>query len=365
MALIASEKIIIIDRNGNLKLINEGEKVLPGEIIVENESGAISVELSDLPEKNNINEILEAISNGEDPSLISEAPAAGEESGSSLTASTEIERIGKSTIAETDFDTSSLEAIGLSRTQSLTLLEQYKTFKDTGGFEFPEFNSVRKIAPSISIREVDENGVINETNAADGIQVEIMLPAGTSVGDFLELRDDKNTVVGKHLITENDITDGKVEITIPRPIDGKYELSADIEDQNGDLGPQSNKSSFEVDTLAGENNAAPVVEIIGDSNDDGVINNAELSGDIDVKVTLPAGAVAGDTITVSNGTTSTLIVLEAEDISAGNVTTTFPSPGEGNEIEVTATLSDQYGNTSVEGSDSATVDTLADAGTVT
>ncbi|MGF1711079.1 Ig-like domain-containing protein [Vibrio kagoshimensis] len=45
-------------------------------------------------------------------------------------------------------------------------------------------------------------------------------------------------------------------------------------------------------------------------------------------------------------------------IDAGNVTTTFPSPGEGNEIEVTATLTDQYGNTSAPGKDSATVDTL-------
>ncbi|UPR48780.1 hypothetical protein ITG13_06225 [Vibrio cyclitrophicus] len=32
------------------------------------------------------------------------------------------------------------------------------------------------------------------------------------------------------------------------------------------------------------------------------------------------------------------------------MTTTFPSPGEGNEI----TATDQYGNTSAEGSDSAT-----------
>ncbi|UPR48775.1 hypothetical protein ITG13_06200 [Vibrio cyclitrophicus] len=52
-----------------------------------------------------------------------------------------------------------------------------------------------------------------------------------------------------------------------------------------------------------------MVEISEDSNDDGVISSGELSGDIDVKVTLPAGAVAGDTITVSNGTTSTPIVL--------------------------------------------------------
>ncbi|WP_198035901.1 hypothetical protein, partial [Vibrio vulnificus] len=68
---------------------------------------------------------------------------------------------------------------------------------------------------------------------------------------------------------------------------------------------------------AGDSNAAPVVEISEDSNNDGVISSKELNGDIDVKVLLPAGAVAGDTITVSNGSTSTPIVLSVDDITAG------------------------------------------------
>lgn len=40
---------IVIDKNGNLKLVNVGETLLPGEIIIKNESGNISVEASDLP----------------------------------------------------------------------------------------------------------------------------------------------------------------------------------------------------------------------------------------------------------------------------------------------------------------------------
>lgn len=153
---------IVIDKNGNLKLVNVGETLLPGEIIIKNESGNISVEAYDLPEKNDdVNAILNAISDGEDPSLITEAPAAGEDSGSSLTVSTEIERIGKSTIAETNFDTSSLESIGLSITQSLTLLEQNKIYRETGEFQIPDpSNGLVKTAPSISIAEIDENGVM-------------------------------------------------------------------------------------------------------------------------------------------------------------------------------------------------------------
>ncbi|MGR6831851.1 hypothetical protein [Aliivibrio wodanis] len=188
---------IVIDKNGNLKLINVGEPLLSGEIIIGNESGDISVEVADLPEKNDdINAILNAISDGEDPSLVTEAPAAGEDGGSSLTTSTEIERTGKSTVAETNFDTSSLESIGLSRTQSLTLLEQYKVYRDTGEFQVPDpSNGLVKTAPSISIAEIDANGVINEESAANGIQIEVTLPAGTEKGDTVELRDGDGNVV--------------------------------------------------------------------------------------------------------------------------------------------------------------------------
>ncbi|MDY0195700.1 MAG: hypothetical protein RBR33_06550, partial [Sulfurovaceae bacterium] len=48
---------------------------------------------------------------------------------------------------------------------------------------------------------------------------------------------------------------------------------------------------------------APTVEITEDTNNDGYINAAELSGNVDVRVTLPAGTVAGDTLNVTDGTT--------------------------------------------------------------
>ncbi|MEJ6109510.1 cadherin domain-containing protein, partial [Aliivibrio salmonicida] len=133
------KQIIVIDKNGNLKLMTSGETVLPGDVVLEKDSGEVFVNRDDLPKDNNneIKDILDAIVDGKDPSLVSDSPAAGEESGSSLTTSTEIERVGKSTIAETDFDTSSLEALGLSKTQSLTLLDQYKFYKETGSFDNP------------------------------------------------------------------------------------------------------------------------------------------------------------------------------------------------------------------------------------
>lgn len=77
------------------------------------------------------------------------------------------------------------------------------------------------------------------------------LPAGTEKGDTIELRDGDGKVVGEHLVTEGDITNGKVEITIPTPgNDGDYEYVADITDPSGDSGPISNEVEFELDTTA-------------------------------------------------------------------------------------------------------------------
>ncbi len=67
--------------------------------------------------------ILAALEEGADPTALDDlAPAAGGLQGSSITGSASIERDGAETIASTQFDTSGFEAIGLSRTQSLSLL---------------------------------------------------------------------------------------------------------------------------------------------------------------------------------------------------------------------------------------------------
>ena len=131
-----------------------------------------------------------------------------------------------------------------------------------------------------------------------------------------------------------------------------------LQDQFGNTSEKGTDTA-KVDTLAGTTGAAPVVTITQDANNDGVISKSELNGEVDVRVGLPAGAVAGDTLVITNGTTPQTVTLTAAQITAGFVTTTFQSPGEGNTLTVEATLQDQFGNTSEKGTDTARVDTLA------
>ncbi|MBT1446543.1 retention module-containing protein, partial [Shewanella sp. JM162201] len=101
----------------------------------------------------------------------------------------------------------------------------------------------------------------------------------------------------------------------------------------------------------------PNVVINTDADNDGFINNQELGDSTTVNVTIditPTGAIAGDTLTV-NGTQ---IVLTQTDIDNGFVNLDLPSPGEGQTITVVATVTDQAGNVSPEGSDSAVLDTI-------
>ncbi|WP_164551187.1 immunoglobulin-like domain-containing protein [Shewanella khirikhana] len=101
---------------------------------------------------------------------------------------------------------------------------------------------------------------------------------------------------------------------------------------------------------------APIVVINTDANNDGFISNEELGGATTVNVTIditPTGAIAGDTLTV-NGVD---IVLTQEDIDNGFVNMDLPSPGEGETITVVATVTDQAGNESPQGSDAALLDT--------
>ncbi|WP_236782892.1 cadherin domain-containing protein, partial [Aliivibrio fischeri] len=179
----SKEQLIVIDKNGNLKLINAGDKVLPGEILLNNGNENVSLDPNDIPEENkDIEEILNAIIDGEDPSLITEAPAAGEDSGSSLTTSTEIERIGKSSIAETDFDTSSLEAIGFSKTQSLTLLEQYKAYRENGSIDNEGFKGTNNTIISNVVDDDTRANLVSE-NTIIGNKVNITALATDPDGD--------------------------------------------------------------------------------------------------------------------------------------------------------------------------------------
>ncbi|WP_158009987.1 hypothetical protein [Salinivibrio sp. AR640] len=128
--------------------------------------------------------------------------------------------------------------------------------------------------------------------------------------------------------------------------------------ENSDTGDRVELRDFELINIDGDEKTidelfTPTVTITEDANNDGVISSDELDGQVDVNVDLPAGAVAGDTISVSDGTTTNDIVLADTDISNGSVATSFDAPAEGETLTVTAVLEDQHDNTSEPGSDSA------------
>nr|WP_268878095.1 VCBS domain-containing protein [Vibrio anguillarum] len=133
--------MIVVDANGNVRVLQPGEKTLPGEIIISasnatpNDVGnnndvqisRVNADGRNVDITNDINEIFAALEQGQDPTQLGEdlATAAGESNGSSPTGSVSIARDASETIAATEFSTSALTALGLSETQSLTLLESY------------------------------------------------------------------------------------------------------------------------------------------------------------------------------------------------------------------------------------------------
>ncbi|WP_320153709.1 retention module-containing protein, partial [uncultured Tolumonas sp.] len=111
---------------------------------------------------------------------------------------------------------------------------------------------------------------------------------------------------------------------------------------------------------------APGVIILTDVDGNGYINASE-QGNSDltsIRITLPANAIIGDVLTISDGSSTQTYVLTADDLISGHYDTSVSKPSEGSTLTVTATLSDTAGNTSPNGSASAILDTTVAAPSV-
>ena len=182
---------------------------------------------------------------------------------------------------------------------------------------------------------------------------------GTDNPDYTDLDSDNDT---KSDTTEAGLT--LSGIVGANGLDNNIDTTDTFSDPNGKINNPSALPDADADVSTGGdvdyrdnrlNNIPPTVVITEDANNNGIINAAELVGNIDVTVTLPAGTIAGDTLTV-NGTA---IVLTAANIAAGTVATTVPSPGNGNPIAVSATITAANGQISPPGTDSAVINATA------
>ncbi|MGF1909815.1 cadherin repeat domain-containing protein [Vibrio kasasachensis] len=136
--LLLADGVVVINGLGQARLLQPGENAGPGEVIISqgNPQELLQVETVDsngqiapLNLDPQTQSIVEQLESGQDPTISEEfAPEAGEELGSSPTVFGAISRDGSETIATTLFETRGLESVGLSETQSLSLLELLNAF---------------------------------------------------------------------------------------------------------------------------------------------------------------------------------------------------------------------------------------------
>ncbi|OBW97123.1 hypothetical protein QV04_10975 [Gallibacterium genomosp. 1] len=244
--------------------------------------------------------------------------------------------------------------------------------------------------PVVAIPEAtDADGnTINADDLKDGVQVKVTLPAGTQQGDqvYLTLTPEGKASIAiepPYEVKAGDLNGERtVEITIPKDIlpkdadskqtlDGNFTVTAQVKDAAGNTSQPSDKASFTVDTV--EISGEPVVTI--PEMDNNSVNASEFATaqGVDIKVTIPEGTQAGDTLTVTvsaDGKAPITITknLTAEDLNATDGLTihipaskendqanSFPVKADGSYV-VVAKVSD--GTTTVESeSTSLVIDT--------
>ncbi|WP_299799383.1 Ig-like domain-containing protein [uncultured Maribacter sp.] len=162
-----------------------------------------------------------------------------------------------------------------------------------------------------------ENGQLVTMTFSDGINPDVISTATVSGGAWTA------TAVDISILNDGNIT---VDATVT---DVALNVATDSE-------------AISLDKI---NVMTPFVIITEDLNNNGILTNSELEGDIEVQVTIPADAVAGDIVIVidENGN-SVEVILDATDITNGNINLEFVSPGDGETIIVTAAIIDIAGN---------------------
>ncbi|MFU2128334.1 Ig-like domain-containing protein [Gallibacterium anatis] len=245
-----------------------------------------------------------------------------------------------------------------------------------GGTTDADSDSKGDEKPSITIPEASnpslaEDGKVNASELADGVVVNVTVPAGTEAGDIIVIKNNGSEIYTFTIPADTTIGTDPIAVTVPKDkfADGEtYNITASVKEPYSKGARESEDSdqvTFTVDTTVpgdsdGDNkpdNAGKPVVTLPDGVKDGV-NVKELSDGIKVQVTLPKGTQEGDTVILTvkadDGTEQevTYTVQPGDDVSGNGtpVSVTIPKQHEGKDLDgaytVTAKVTDPAGNSS-------------------
>ncbi|MEZ9997391.1 tandem-95 repeat protein, partial [Vibrio lentus] len=169
---------IVISVDGTIKVLEEGQPLQAGDVVLESQNGSNEPQISakrfsqeeggEVELDQDIANIFAALEEGQDPTELGEefATAAGQ-NGSSLSASGTIERDGEETIPGTDFVTTGFEALGMSRTQSLSLLDAFRSFEQPNNDPTFVDNNNSPIGDTVSFTTNEDTPVNGTLEASD------------------------------------------------------------------------------------------------------------------------------------------------------------------------------------------------------
>ncbi|TCV21467.1 Ig-like domain-containing protein [Vibrio crassostreae] len=322
---------IVISVDGTIKVLEEGQPLQAGDVVLESSNESNTPQISakrfspedgeEVELDQDIANIFAALEEGEDPTELGEefATAAGQ-NGSSLASSGTIERDGEETIPGTDFVTTGFEALGMSRTQSLSLLDAFRSFEQPDSLG-------------------TDNDTIGDTTAPDAPTLTLDTDSGSAADDFLT-NDGSFTVGGSEEgATVEYLVDGNWTTTAPVPTEGDNTITVRQTDAAGNTSGSS-ELTFTLDTTAPD---APTLTLDTDS-----------------------GSAADDFLTNDGSFTvgSTEEGATVEYLVDGNWTTTAPVPTEGDNT-ITVRQTDAAGNTSGSSELTFTLDSEVKAPTIT
>uniref|UniRef100_UPI0020A37012 Ig-like domain-containing protein n=1 Tax=Vibrio splendidus TaxID=29497 RepID=UPI0020A37012 len=271
---------IVISVDGTIKVLEEGQPLQAGDVVLESQNGSnepqvsakrFSSEEGEIELDQDIANIFAALEEGQDPTELGEefATAAGQ-NGSSLASSGTIERDGEETIPGTEFVTTGFESLGMSRTQSLSLLDAFRSFEQPNTDPTFVDNNNSPTGDTVSF-VTDEDTPVNGT-----------LSASDEDGDSLSFSKSTDPSNGTVVVDEN----GNWTYTPDENYNGNDSFTVEVSDGQGGI-----------DTITVNIGVTPI-------NDSPVGEDVSVTTDEDTPVSgsLTATDADNDQLTFSKGT---------------------------------------------------------------